>query len=95
MEKVNKDRATALFEQYAILFGNSDGVPEQTAAEILGKDAVDFAYRLDSGRGFLWGGYGNGSHTAMYLTLRGFLTACTYNNVSALEREEKAGAVAC
>ncbi len=94
MDKVNKDRATALFEQNAILFGNSDGVPEQTAAELLGEAAVDFAFKLESGRGLLWNGYGNGSHTAKYLTLRGFLTACTYNNVSILERE-KEGAVAC
>ena len=89
---MNKAQATALFEEHTILFGDIDAVPEQKAADLLGRAAVEFAHRMDgSSRVKLWNGYGNGEYTAYYLTLAGFLVAVTYNNVSELEKLARGG----
>lgn len=82
---MNKEAATALFKEHAILFGSIDAVPEAIAADLLGRAAVDFAKRMDKNSNVtLWGGYGIGDYTAFYLTLAGFLIAVTYNNAALL-----------
>ena len=89
MEKLNRDRAQALFEKHAILFGDRDAIPEETAIQLLGKDAVEFArdQDQDNGGGRTWNAYGIGDAQADYLTFKGFLIACTYSNISSLKEE--------
>ena len=87
MEKLNRDRAQALFEKHAILFGDRDAIPEETAIQLLGKDAVEFARDQDNGGGRTWNAYGIGDAQADYLTFKGFLIACTYSNISSLKEE--------
>ena len=91
MDMMNKTQTKELFEREAVLFGDRDGIPEKKAVEILGRDAVDFARRMETveKRGYYFGGYGNGPYTAMYMTLAGLYIAVTYNNVTALQRAEE------
>lgn len=85
---MNKAQAESLFAQHAVLFGSRDGIPERAAVALLGCDAVAFAKRMGTSSPVtLWNGYGNGSYTANYLTLAGFLIAVTYNNVTDLQRQ--------
>lgn len=90
MDMMNKTQATELFQREAVLFGGRDGIPEERAVKLLGKEAVDFAHRMegnDNRRGLYFNGYGIGHYTAAYMTLEGLYAAITYNNVSILEKE--------
>lgn len=88
MEKLNKAQAQALFEEHAILIGGRDAIPEETAVEFFGEEAVAHAHTLNGQSYELCNVYGIGHYQQGYLTLQGFLTACTYSNVHELEREK-------
>lgn len=83
MELLNKERAIKLFSEEAILVGTSDVIPEFRMREIFGDAAVDFAKSLSPDS---FNGYGNGSYTMYYGTLKGFQIVATYNNVTIIER---------
>lgn len=86
---INKVQAARLFAVNAVLFGQANGMPERTATELFGADAVAFAESQENA-GIAFNGYGIGSYTARYLTEYGFYIAATYHNVkrlAALERE--------
>ncbi len=99
MQKMNKAQAVALFEEHAILFGDTDAVPTTTAAALLGQTAVDYVLwedRPGDGRrnkGY-WNGIGMNDYIKPlihYLTLAGFLRAVTYNNAKLTEADLAAG----
>lgn len=95
---MNKAQAVALFEEHAILMGDTDAVPTTTAAALLGQTAVDYVLwedKLGSGRhkGY-WNGIGMNDYIKpliYYLTLAGFLRAVTYNNAKLTEADLAAG----
>ena len=89
MDKLNKAQAEALFAEKAILIGTRDAIPEETVVELFGEAAVAHAHTLDGQNWKLCSLYGIGEYQQRYLTLNGFLTACTYNNVHALELESQ------
>ncbi len=91
MEKLNRVQAQSLFDENAILFGNADGIPEETVISLFGEAALAHVKRIEGAAGTLFNGYGNGNFTAFYLTLKGFLLAATYCNVCQLEAERKDG----
>ena len=86
-ETISKEKARQIFNENAVLFGVSDGIPIDTAKKLLGSAAVDFAEKANN-RGNLANGYGIGVYTAMYLTERGFYLAVTYHNVSCIRARE-------
>lgn len=88
MNTLNKAQATALFEEKAILIGERDAVPEETAIELFGASAVDHARKLGT-KGELCNAYGAGEYTARYLTLNGFMRAVTYHNISQLRKQSE------
>lgn len=88
MEKLNKAQAQALFEDHAILIGGRDAIPEETAVELFGEEAVEHAHTLNGQSYELCNVYGIGHYQQGYLTLQGFLTAATYSNVHLLELEK-------
>lgn len=75
-----------LFDSFAILIGERDAVPKQTAVGLFGKDALCFTNRLNSDSRYsgLIAGFGIGQHTVFGLTLRGMKIAATYCKVLAL-----------
>lgn len=82
-----------LFNQEALLFGNFCGVPLVRAAELFGRDAVNFVHRLCRGsaaRGdaFMIGGFGIGGYTAGFLTECGVRAAASFCNACAVKRLE-------
>lgn len=79
-ETISKAKAAQLFAENAVLFGLTDGVPEQVAVKLFGNAAVDFAERMQRPR-VASNGYGIGDYTALYLTEYGFYIAATYCNV--------------
>mgnify|MGYP004529762149 FL=1 len=86
---INKEKATRLFEENAILFGRSDGVPENVAIALFGASAVNFARRQSDGPSRRTiNGYGIGDYTAWYLTEYGFNFAVTYCNVKHIQKED-------
>lgn len=85
---INKVQAAKLFAVNAVLFGQANGMPERTATELFGADAVAFAKRQEN-TGIAFNGYGIGGFTAEYLTEYGFYIAATYYNVKRLEALER------
>lgn len=85
---INKAQAAKLFAVNAVLFGQANGMPERTATELFGADAVAFAKRQEN-TGIAFNGYGIGDYTAEYLTEYGFYIAATYHNVKRLEALER------
>lgn len=85
---INKVQAAKLFAVNAVLFGQANGMPERTATELFGADAVAFAKRQEN-TGIAFNGYGIGGYTAEYLTEYGFYIAATYYNVKRLEALER------
>ena len=85
---INKVQATKLFAGNSVLFGQANGIPERTATELFGADAVAFAKRQRDGE-IVFNGYGIGGYTAEYLTEYGFYLAATYCNVKHLEALER------
>ena len=88
MKKLNKAQAQALFEEHAILIGGRDAIPEETAVELFGEEAVEHAHTLNGQSYELCNVYGIGHYQQGYLTLQDFLTACSYSNFHELERED-------
>lgn len=86
---INKEQAQRIFADNAVLFGETDGIPDRKAAQFTGQEAVDFARRMGQNIPATYGGYGIGEYTECYLTEKGFMIAATYCNVKALH---KAGA---
>lgn len=85
---INKAQAEKLFVGNSVLFGQANGMPERTATELFGADAVAFARRQGK-CGITFSGYGIGDYTAQYLTEYGFYIAATYYNVKRLEEQER------
>lgn len=83
---LNKTRVRGLFERYAVLFGDTDGVPEYQAVNLFGEEAVVFAKRLCRES---CSAYGIGDFTAGYLTFKGFQIAATYANVAEIRRTQE------
>lgn len=88
MNRITKANAEKLYSENAVLVGLKDGIPEDTAKRLLGEESIAFAHRMEKYPGTLCNAYGAGGYTLKYLTLEGFLTACTYTNVVALGRGE-------
>lgn len=84
---LNKTRVRELFERYAVLFGDADGVPEYQAVNLFGEKAVVFAKRLCREG---CGAYGIGDFTAEYLTFKGFQMAATYANIVEIRQTQEA-----
>lgn len=85
---INKVQAVKLFAVNSVLFGQANGMPERTATELFGADAVAFAKKQGK-CGITFSGYGIGGYTAQYLTEYGFYIAATYYNVKRLEALER------
>lgn len=85
---INKVQAAKLFAVNSVLFGQANGMPERTATELFGADAVAFA-KKQGNAGIAFNGYGIGGYTAKYLTEYGFYIAATYYNVKRLEELER------
>lgn len=88
--KLNKREANILFLRNTVLIGQRDVVTEETVKGLFGEHAVKHVHSLDTG-GRLYNTYGIGEYQQKYFTYEGFLTACTFNNVSILEREYYGG----
>lgn len=93
---LNKTRVIELFERYAVLFGDTDGVPEYQAVNLFGEEAVVFAKRYSNAVAFAkrnfdgcCSGFGIGDFTAEYLTFKGFRIAATYVNVAEIRQAQE------
>lgn len=86
MKLYTEKEINRLFDSFAVLIGEMDVVPEQTAVGLFGKDAFCFTNRLNSNSRYrdLVDGFGIGQHTVFGLTLRGMKIAASYCNVLAL-----------
>lgn len=85
---INKVQAAKLFAVNSVLFGQANGMPERTATEFFGADAVAFAERQGKA-GIAFNCYSIGDYAAQYLTEYGFYIAATYYNVKRLEALER------
>jgi len=88
---LNSKQVDQLFQQNAVLIGNADGMPKYRAAELFGKEAVDYVMGRDYRNGY-YKEYGIGNFYASYLTYSGFQTAATYVNIREIEVQETAKA---
>ena len=86
---LNKDEATRLFYENAVLIGSQDGIPDEAVIALLGEEALDFVVRVHARPSERRVGYGIGSHTEMCLPLQGFFVAVTHHNITTLLRERK------
>lgn len=84
MSLYKKEDVARIFDEEKILIGDRDVIPEYRAIEIFGKEAVEFAKRLDNGRNNS-NGYGVGDYTLDYLYRNGLNVAATYVNIRCIE----------
>lgn len=89
MERLNKTQAKALFDEYAVLVGDRDVIPEEEASGLFGKAAIDHVHRIPKGSEYYFNGYGIGDYTMFYLTFDGFLRAATYHNIRNLQNKTR------
>lgn len=74
-----KEDIKKLFDKEKVLAGDKDVMPEYKAIEIFGKDAVEFAKKLEKGRHS--NQYGIGNFQFLYLYYSGVEIAATYVNI--------------
>lgn len=93
---LNRTRVRELFERYAVLFGDTDGVPEYQAVNLFGEEAVVFAKRYSNAVAFAkrnsdgcYSGFRIGDFTAGYLNFKGFQIAATYANVAEIRQAQE------
>ena len=81
MERIINDREErALVMEYAEKFGNSFGVPEDKARELLGHEAVEILMCGSFG-GLYWNTYTDAHGEVTFLTLLGFVRAVMNYNL--------------
>lgn len=85
MKTLNKAQVEAMFQREAVLIEAEDVVPAFRVKALFGKDAVEHACVLGSGKS--WNCYGTGDYNLEYLTLRGFQAAASFYNVQQLRQE--------
>lgn len=83
---LNKEEASALFNQHAWLVDDREVIPVDTAINLTSEAAVNFAKQQGS---TAYNGYGIGDYTMMYLTKRGFSLAVSYQNVNEYRTKKK------
>ena len=84
---LSKEAFDALFNENAVLIEYQDRLPAERAIQLFGKDALDFAERMNKHD---FGGYGIGEYTQMYVTKHGAMLAATYNNIVILAANKSA-----
>ncbi len=84
---LNKKQVDLLFQQNAVLIGDTDGMPRYRAVELFGAEAISCVVNAGSRCGFC-DVYGIGNHGVFYLTRRGFQAAATYVNIQEIKAQE-------
>lgn len=85
---LNSEQVKCLFEQEAILIGNSDGAPIYRVAELFGDKAAEFAGKYGTA-GVYNSRFGVGDFDLHYLTFRGFQQAASYANVLEIKESRR------
>ncbi|SHG16710.1 MULTISPECIES: hypothetical protein [Eubacteriales] len=86
---LNSEQVKCLFEQEAILIGNSDGVPIYRVAELFGDESAEFAGKYGTA-GVYNSIFGVRGFSLHYLTFRGFQQAASYANVLEIKKSKGA-----